>query len=185
MWLKRCEHYVCTHGGSCVSPSTAPSRIIRAKRPTTSAGEAGATAGPSAARPEAPGRPSPPSRFRRKGPASDGQRAYARKLGVRLPEDATNDSANEAIQSAIERKIESKRKGCLATDSSGNSKLKANSRMAAKAQVNRTQDGYNGTHKLAACRSEACKGTERNFKRVELGSTAYWQCPNCEVLHAV
>ena len=160
---------------------TAHRAKVGLKSPTTSAREGGAAAAPPAVPPEAPGRPAAPSRFGRNGPASERQRDYARKLGVRLPEDATNDSANEVIQSAVERKGQ----GCLATERGSNSKLKANSRLAAKAQANRTQDGYNGTHKLAACRSEACKGTERNFKRVELGSTVYWQCPNCEVLHAV
>ena len=119
--------------------------------------------------------------MRRKGPASEGQRAYALKLGVTLPEDATNDSANEAIQSAVERK----RKGYIATERSNNSKLKASSRLADKAQANRTQDGYNGTHKLAPCKSGACNGTTRNFKRAEMGNAVYWQCPQCGVLHDI
>lgn len=105
------------------------------KSPTTSAGDAGPTAGPSAVPPAAPGRPAAPPRFGRKGPASPGQRDYARKLGCTLPEDATNESANEVIQAAKE----SKGHGFIATDSRNNSKLKANSRLAAKAQSKRTQ----------------------------------------------
>ena len=113
----------------------AHSATVGPKGPTTSAREAGRSADPSASLPAAPGRPSPPSRFRRKGPASPSQRAYARKLGVTLPEDATNDSANEAIQSAKERKGQ----GFIPADSSGNSTTDTGRRMAKRANAKRTQ----------------------------------------------
>ena len=114
---------------------TAHRETVGPKSPTTSAGDAGQVPDPSATLPAAPGRPAPPSRFRRQGPASEGQRAYARKVGVKLPADATNDSANEAVQSAKERKGQ----GFIPADSSGNSTTDTGRRMAKRANAKRTQ----------------------------------------------
>ena len=119
------------------------------KSPTTSAREAGRVPDQPAADPGArpPGRSAPPSRFGRQGPASEGQRAYARKLGVTLPEDATNDSANEVIQSAKERKG----KGFIATDSSTDQITQRRLRQAKGNDKRRTQGDLKSAAAIKFC----------------------------------